>query len=150
MGDASDPPEKCAGGTSGADHAADNALSGSFGSQPRLKHDNDGRSLREREEDKSDDTRDGRVDAASAYRLAAEVNLGFEVGAGVGVGHSLFEGDRAGLVERKQCIVIVLHAFLTINRVVVGQLSPKQVTYSSLLIIHRNNDLAAVTSGDIG
>jgi len=35
------------------------------------------------------------------------------------------------------------------REVVVGQLSPKQVTYSSLLIILRNNDLAAVTSGDI-
>jgi general secretion pathway protein D len=32
--------------------------------------------------------------------------------------------------------------------VVVGQLSRKEVTYSSLLIILRNNDLAAVTIGD--
>ena len=35
------------------------------------------------------------------------------------------------------------------GEVVAGQLSPSQVTYSSLLIILRNNDLAAVTSGDI-
>lgn len=32
--------------------------------------------------------------------------------------------------------------------VVVGQLDPKEVTYSSLLSILRNNDLAAVTIGD--
>ncbi len=35
------------------------------------------------------------------------------------------------------------------REVVVGQLSPQQVTYSSLLIILRNNELAAVTIGDV-